>query len=114
MGRQPMNKSTLGTGRDVHAPDPRIERSRRMRAEQALLAAQNADRAEQARADGQYDAMRHWMREYRRATMRCRQFGERIRSQDINTAPETANGDPAVAAFAPRSALDHPLTGEAA
>ena len=76
-------------------------------AEQARLAQHCAQRAEQARASEQYGAMRHWTREYRRATTQCRSLGEQIRRRsqgppatecrrDENVVPMTRRMAPGV------------------
>jgi hypothetical protein len=44
-----------------------VKEAMAIRADEARLAAQCANRAEHARALAQYGAMRHWTREYRRA-----------------------------------------------
>jgi hypothetical protein len=116
MGQQRTNKSTFEPGRNIPDPDPNptVELSRARRADQARRAARSAERVEQARAAGQDGAMRYWMHEYRRAVTQCRLLGERLRGAGMDSAHETADGDPTVVALAPRSGLDHPSGGEAA
>jgi hypothetical protein len=63
-----------------------VQEAREIRADEARLAAQCADRAEHARAIAKYGAMRHWILEYRHATMQCRVLGERIRR--VSGAPQ--------------------------
>jgi hypothetical protein len=90
--------------------DVTVDQAPAMRANQARLAAHYAQRAEEARAAGQYGAMRHWLHEYRRATMHCRLLGERIRER----AARPAKSDRTVAPTAPRAAADIAPAGEAA
>lgn len=94
--------------------DGAVDRAVAMRADQARLAAHHADRVEQARAAGQYGAMRQWMREYRRATTQCRLLGERIRRERADCAREAAQCDRAVVRLGSRSAVDISPAGEAA
>ena len=57
-----------------------IAQVRAMLAHHARLARAYADRAEEARAAGEYDEMARWAIAYRRATARCRALGEVIRA----------------------------------
>jgi hypothetical protein len=91
-----------------------VQEARAVRADEARLAAHCANRAEQARAVAQYGAMRHWTREYRRATTQCRALGERIRR--VSGGPQ-ATGDPhesTVAPLKPRPTAGLRSAGEAA
>ena len=85
-----------------------------IRAGQASLAADCANLAEQARAVAQYGAMRHWTREYRRATTQCRVLGERIRRVSGGPQATEARYDPTVAPLTPRPAAGARPAGEAA
>ena len=101
-------------GQAVDTGDLTVEQAMAARADHARLAAHYADRVEQARAAGQYRSMWHWMHEYRRATMRCRLLGERIRRERNVPEQTAANGAPLLARLAPRPAADTPPAGEAA
>ncbi len=94
--------------------DLSIEQARLMRADQARLAALYADRVEQAQAAAECGAMAHWMREYRRSTLRCRLLGERIRTEGCHPRAETGKREPTLVRLVPRPAVDVPTTGEAA
>lgn len=85
-----------------------------IRAGQARLAAHCANLAEQARAVAQYGAMRHWTREYRRATTQCRVLGERIRRVSGGPQATEARHDPTVAPLTPLPASGVRSAGEAA
>jgi hypothetical protein len=103
-------------GRAVNAFDGNltIEEAVTIRGDTAVLAADCADRAEQARAGAHYGAMRHWSHEYRRAAMQCRLLGERVRSAPAASIPAGARRDPTVARLTPRPAGGVPPAGEAA
>jgi hypothetical protein len=91
-----------------------VQGARAVRADEARLPAHCANRAEQARAVAQYGAMRHWTREYRRATTQCRVLGERIRR--VSGGPQ-ATGPPhesTVARLTPRPTAGLRSAGEAA
>ena len=91
-----------------------LQEARAIRAEEARLAAHCANRAEEARAVTQYGAMRHWTREYRRATTQCRVLGERIRRVSGGPRATEARHDPTVAPLTPRPAAGVRSAGEAA
>lgn len=91
-----------------------VQEAMAIRDDEARLAAHCADRAEQARAVAQYGAMRHWTREYRRATTQCRVLGERIRRVSGGPQATGARPDPAVTPLTPRPTADVPSAGEAA
>jgi hypothetical protein len=97
-----------------HDGDVTVAEAVAMRGDHATLAAHYAGRAEQARAAGQYGAMRHWMHEYRRATRQCRLLGDRIRRVDADFAAGAAEGARVVVPLVPRPAADVPPAGEAA
>ena len=90
-----------------------VQEARAVRADEASLAAHCANQAEQARAVAQYGAMRHWTREYRRATTQCRVLGEWIRRVSGGPQASGAWHDPAVARLRPRAAAVR-SAGEAA
>jgi hypothetical protein len=91
-----------------------IQEAGAIRADEASLAAHCANRAEQARAVAQYGAMRHWTREYRRATTQCRVLGERIRHVSAGSQATEARHDPTVAPLRPRPTAAVRSAGEAA
>jgi hypothetical protein len=91
-----------------------VQEARAIRADEARLAAHCANRAEQARAVAQYGTMRHWTREYRRATTQCRVLGERIRRVSGAQQASGARHDPTVTALRPRPAAGLRSAGEAA
>jgi hypothetical protein len=94
--------------------DLALEQARVMRADQARLAALYADRVEQAQAAAERRAMAHWTREYRRATLRCRLLGERIRTEGCLSRDEAAKPHPTLVRLALRPAAEVPSTREAA
>ena len=91
-----------------------VKEAMAIRAGQASLAADCANLAEQARAVAQYGAMRHWTREYRRATTQCRVLGERIRRVSGGPQATEARHDPTVAPLTPLPASGVRSAGEAA
>jgi hypothetical protein len=120
MRQQRRNQTRLVLAPDTEDGEVTIEQALAMRHDQARRAEQYADRAEQARTSGHWDAMRHWMHEYRRATKQCRLLGEQIRGE-LTARAETAGVDapqiadhPGVARLAPRVTADMPPAGEAA
>jgi hypothetical protein len=120
MRQQRRNQTKLDLVPDAKDGEVTVEQALAMRDDQARRAAQYADRVEQARTSGHWDAMRHWMHEYRRATKQCRLLGERIRGERTAQAqaagvepPEIADR-PGVARLAPPVAADMPPAGEAA
>jgi hypothetical protein len=79
-----------------------VKEAMAIRADEARLAAHYANRAEQARAVAQYGAMRHWTREYRRATGQCRVLGERLRRVSGRSQATEARHNTSVASLTPR------------
>jgi hypothetical protein len=91
-----------------------IERALALRAHQARLAADYAQRVEQARLDGHYRSMKQWIDEYRAAANRCRLLGEWIRRALIEAAYADVPDRSSVSQLVPSRAIDTPPTGEAA
>jgi hypothetical protein len=91
-----------------------LQEARAVRADEATLAAYCASRAEQARAVAQYGAMRHWTREYRRATTQCRVLGDRIRRASSGPPATGAPDDPTLAPLRRRPIAAVRSAGEAA
>ena len=73
--------------------DLTLTQARTMRDHHARLAAEYADRVDEARAAADFASMAHWLREYERSTVRCRVLGEVIRSRQAG-GPEGAPVQP--------------------
>jgi len=116
--RESLRNESLSAPRPTHRDgELTVEQALALRAEQAKLAAQFADRAERARLAGEYGSMRRWMHEYRRAARRCRVLGERIHLEraDLNeSGAPTARRSTELLGRAPRSTPEIPPADEAA
>jgi hypothetical protein len=114
MQQQRRNEGVLGPAAGAGDGDVTVEQALAMRDDQARLAAQCAERAERARAANQYGSMRRWTQEYRRATMRCRLLGERIRRERTAPTQRAARSAPTLARLTPRAVADIAPAGETA
>jgi hypothetical protein len=91
-----------------------VDRARSLRVQQALLSALYAQRAEDARADGEDLAVAHWRDKYRTSVRKCRLLGERIREERSPSPPPAGTSRSNVARLKEQAQVALPQTGRAA
>jgi hypothetical protein len=91
--------------------DLTVTQARTMRAHHARLAAASAERVEEARAAADFAQMAQWLREYKRATVRCRVLGDVIRKQRPGGPEDATEQPPAPISTAGRRTPGRPRGG---